>query len=88
MMDDMMDHLQNIRSTPFIPPTKEAITALMAPLNEEGYGAEKTYEMFHQHFLPHVFKHVKPQFWGFVVGTGSPFGMLSDMLSSGMNNAD
>jgi glutamate/tyrosine decarboxylase-like PLP-dependent enzyme len=88
MMDDMMDYLQNIRSTPFLPPTQEAITELMAPLNEEGYGAEKTYEMFHQNFLPHVWKYIKPQFWGFVIGTGSPFGMLSDMLSSGMNNAD
>jgi len=88
MVDDMLDYLENIRSSSFTPPSEESIKALMVPLSDEGDGAEKTYEVFQKHYLPHGVRIISPDFWGFVAGTSSPFAMLSTMLSAGLNTAD
>jgi len=35
--------------------------------------------------LPHPMGNIHPRFWGWVIGTGTPFGMLAEMLAAGMN---
>jgi len=88
MLDDMMSFLQNIRSHPFQYPTEEAINAILTPLTEEGEGEEKVYDIFLKNILPYTGLVIKPQFWGYVLGTGSPYGMLTQMLISGLNYFD
>jgi glutamate/tyrosine decarboxylase-like PLP-dependent enzyme len=68
-------------------PTKEAINEILAPLTQEGEGEEKIYEIFLEHILPYSLVNVRPRFWGVVIGTGSVYGMLAEMLASATNCA-
>lgn len=86
MIDDMMDYLENIGEQPVwssIPSsTKEYF---MHPVPEEGTGIEKVYEEFKQHVLPYTKGSIHPRFFAWVEGTGTPFGVLSEMLAAAMN---
>jgi glutamate/tyrosine decarboxylase-like PLP-dependent enzyme len=86
MLDDVMNCLENIRTQPFTFPSKEAIDGILSPLTDEGEGEEKIYEVFLNHIMPHVHFHTKPIFWGVVAGTGSPYGVLTEMLASSTNH--
>jgi glutamate/tyrosine decarboxylase-like PLP-dependent enzyme len=86
MLDDMMDHQKNIASLPFGFTTKEAIGDICVPLTEEGEGEEKVYEVFLKAVRPYLLHNSGPRFWGAVVGTGSPYGMLAEMLTGGVNS--
>jgi aromatic-L-amino-acid decarboxylase len=85
MIDDMLTYLQNVRSEPKGFPTQETIDDICVPLTQDGEGEEKVYEVFQNDILPYSFTVTKPRFWGLVAGTGSPFGMLAEMLRAGMN---
>jgi len=87
MIDDMLDYLQNIRSKSTHFPTKEAIEEICVHLSQEGEGEEKVYEVFQRSILPYTLNIVTPRFWGLVAGTGSPYGMLAELLRAGMNGA-
>ncbi len=87
MLDDMLTFLQNIRFEPLNSPPQEAIEEICVPLSQEGEGEEKVYKVFQQSILPYTLPHIRPRFWGVVAGTGSPFGMLIEMLRAGMNGA-
>ena len=85
MMDDMMDTLENSGTFPFRFPSKEDLENLLIPLSEKGDGEEATYQIFKNHILPSTFVHTRPKFWALVAGTGSAYGMLTEMLTSGTN---
>jgi len=85
MVDDMLTYLQNIRSEPSGFPTQKTIENICVPLTQDGEGEEKVYEVFQNSILPYTFPVTRPRFWGFVVGTGSPYGMFVEMLRAGMN---
>ena len=87
MVDDMLTCLQNIRTQPYSLPTQDAINGILTPLTQEGEGEEKVYEIFLKHILPYSLVNVRPNFLGLVGGTGSPYGMLTEMLASGTNCA-
>ena len=87
MLDDMFTYLQNIRTAPSGQPTKEAIDEICTPLTQQGENEEKVYEVFQRNILPYTLSHTRPRFWGAVAGTGSPYGMLAEMLRAGMNGA-
>jgi aromatic-L-amino-acid decarboxylase len=86
MLDDQMDYLQNIRNQPFMPITEEATKAIQTPLTKKGDGEEEVYNIFKEHVVPHSFMFTRPDFWGNVAGTGSPYGMLTDLVISGINS--
>jgi glutamate/tyrosine decarboxylase-like PLP-dependent enzyme len=86
MIDDLMEYLETIREHPFKLPTEEAIKPLLTALPEKGEGEKAVYELFKKYMLPHSMKFTGHDLWGFVVGTGSPFGMLTDMALSGVNH--
>jgi len=88
MLDDMITFLRNIRTHPFNHPTEAAINEIFLPIKDEGVGARETYNHFKKYILPYTGLVVKPQFWGFVLGTGSPYGMLTRMLIAGVNYFD
>ncbi len=85
MLEDMMKYLETIRNQPYQPLTDEAMKAILIPLSKEGDGEEEVYKVFKEHIAPYSMKPVRPDFWGWVIGTGSPFGMLTDMVISGLH---
>lgn len=87
MLHDMLKHLKEVRTRPIMQrPPDEIMAAFQQPPPMEGEGAEKAYKDFHELVLSHQSNFNKdPRFWGYVVGTGSPSGMLADMLASGLN---
>jgi aromatic-L-amino-acid decarboxylase len=87
MLDDMLTYLQNIRDVQPMSPPREAIADICAPLTLEGEGEKKVYEVFQRSILPYTVSLTRPRFWGLVAGTGSPYGMLAEMLRAGINGA-
>jgi aromatic-L-amino-acid decarboxylase len=86
MVDDMLEHLRTVRDRPAWQAIPEATKqTLHLPAPENGIGGEAAYEDFQRDVLPYATGNVHPRFWGWVMGTGTPMGMLSEMLAAGMN---
>jgi len=86
MVDEMMTYLETVRERPAWQPIPEEVKVHLhqpAPLEPEG--AESAYQDFLQNILPYPLGNIHPRFWGWVIGTGTPFGMLAEMLAAGMN---
>jgi len=56
------------------------------PVPREPEGAEAAYRDFQELVLPNPMGNIHPRFWSWVIGTGTPLGMLSDMLAAGLNS--
>lgn len=52
----------------------------------EGQGLERAYEDFLSWVLPYRTGNIHPRFWGWVSGTGTPGGMLAELLAAGSNS--
>ncbi|MFZ0790847.1 MAG: pyridoxal-dependent decarboxylase [Chromatiaceae bacterium] len=87
MLDDLLDYTEDIRSRRTLALTRRAIEDICVPLGEEGEGEEAVYEIFLRSILPHALTIASPRLWGAVVGQGSAYGMLTEMLRAGMNGA-
>ena len=86
MLDDMVDYLRDVRDRPvWQPPTAAARAVIAGPLPRDPSTAESVYDDFREAILPFPTGNIHPRFWGWVMGTGTPFAMLADMLASGMN---
>ncbi len=87
MLDDMLTYLQTVRERPVWQPMPEAArAALRQPLPRAPEGSAAAYADFQANVLPYPLGNIHPRFWGWVIGTGTPFGMLAEMLSAGMNS--
>lgn len=87
MLDDVFDYTEKIRTKHSTPLTSQAIEEICVPLSEEGEGEEKVYEIYQRSILPYTLTIASPKLWGAVVGQGSPYGMLAEMLRAGINGA-
>ncbi|KPJ77506.1 MAG: amino acid decarboxylase [Deltaproteobacteria bacterium SG8_13] len=86
MVDDIMTYLQTVRRRPVWQPIPDRIRdELSRPLPIEPQGAQQTYQDFRDIVLPHPMGNIHPRFWGWVIGTGTPFGALAEMLAAAMN---
>jgi glutamate/tyrosine decarboxylase-like PLP-dependent enzyme len=86
MVDDMLDHLRTVRERPvWQKPTPGARAGLREPLPRTGQGEERAYADFRAHVLPFATGNIHPRFWGWVMGTGTPFTALAEMLAAGLN---
>ncbi len=86
MVDDMLGYLQNVRDRPVWQPVPADVrSALQQPLPIEPQGAEQVYRDFQNYVQPYPQGNIHPRFWGWVIGTGTPFGALAEMLAAGMN---
>ena len=86
MLDDLMAYLSTIGDRPvWQRPDPAALDAYREALPTEGSNPERIYEEYQRHVLPFLIGNAHPRFWGWVTGTGTPFGMLADMLASGTN---
>ncbi len=86
MLDDMFDDQASLREQPAwrALPAGSA-DALASPLPMTGRPAAEVYRTFQEHVLPYTIGNRHPRAWGWVRGTGTPLGMLADMLASGLN---
>jgi len=85
-VDDVMEHLERVRERPIWQPVPDDTkAALRAPLPMEGQGPAAAYEDFRRDVFPNGMGNIHPRFWGWVIGTGTPFGALADLLASTMN---
>jgi glutamate/tyrosine decarboxylase-like PLP-dependent enzyme len=86
MVDDMLEYLRTARERPVWQPVPDEVRArLSGPAPREPTPAAAVYEEFKRDVLPYPTGNIHPRFWGWVIGTGTPLGMLADMLASGMN---
>src|SRR3954471_4601764 len=86
MLDEMIDHLASVRSRPAWRPVPESVRARL----EEGLPADGTplariYDDFRETILPFPTGNTHPRFFGWVHGSGTPSGMLAELLAAGMN---
>ncbi|MFH2110496.1 MAG: aminotransferase class V-fold PLP-dependent enzyme [Candidatus Bathyarchaeota archaeon] len=86
MLEDALNHLQNIRDFPNLQQTDDELQKLLVPLSEKGEGEERVYNLVAENLIPHHVSMSRPQFWGYVAGTGSPYGVLVDMLLTSRNS--
>ncbi|MBX7222535.1 MAG: amino acid decarboxylase [Blastocatellia bacterium] len=87
MLDDMVDYLSTVRSRRVWQPVPAEVKTRLndEPLPLEPTAAATVYEEFKENVLPYPSGNIHPRFWGWVMGTGTPLGMLADMLAAGMN---
>ena len=87
MLDGMFDYVRGLRNEPTwqeLPKTaREAFASEAIP--RTGVGAAAAYEGFVRDVLPYGIGNTHPRFWGWVMGGGTPVGMLAEMLAAGMN---
>ncbi len=86
MVDDMLNYLQTVRDRPVWQPIPDQVKDhLKQPLPIEPQGTEEAYRDFVENVLPYPIGNIHPRFWGWVIGTGTPFGALAEMLAATMN---
>ena len=86
MLDDMFDHLEHIRDKPAwrkMPGEAKAFFEHDIPQQPEQI--EKIYDEFLGYIFPYNKGNIHPRFFAWVQGTGTPFGVLSEMLAATMN---
>jgi glutamate/tyrosine decarboxylase-like PLP-dependent enzyme len=86
MVDDMLTYLQTVRDRPVWQPIPDQVREhLQQPLPLEPQDATDAYQDFTTNVLPYPLGNIHPRFWGWVIGTGTPFGALSEMLAATIN---
>lgn len=86
MIDDIVYSLQNDTDYQYKFPQEEAVNGICIPLSEDGEGEKETYEIFLKHIAPYSMGKwfIRRNFWGWVVGSGTPFGIYAQMLMAQM----
>jgi aromatic-L-amino-acid/L-tryptophan decarboxylase len=86
MIDDMMDYLQHIGQQPVwraIPPEVKASFGSAIP--QEPSDIADIYQEFKTNILPYTKGNIHPRFFAWVQGTGTPLGVLAELLAAAMN---
>ena len=86
MVSDMMHNLATVRDRKvWQAPPSEVRKYFQQPPPAEGESPDKIYQAFKDNILPYPTGNIHPRFWGWVMGNGTPFAMLADMLAAGIN---
>jgi aromatic-L-amino-acid decarboxylase len=86
MVDDMFDHLANLRDGPVWQPMPDAMRQeLRKALPRTPTPVETVYEDFQRLVQPYATGNLHPRFMGWVHGGGNPVGMLAELLAGGLN---
>lgn len=86
MMDDMLNYLQTLRERPVWQPVPDEVkNHFKAPLPLAGLPEAGVYAEFRQTILPYPLGNTHPRFWGWVIGTGTPLGMLAELLTGAIS---
>lgn len=86
VVDDAVTYMQTVRERPaWQSPSSAARARLRAPLPLGPQGAQTAYDDFVTNVLPYPTGNIHPRFWGWVIGTGTPFTALAELLAATMN---
>jgi glutamate/tyrosine decarboxylase-like PLP-dependent enzyme len=86
MIDDMITYLQTVRERPVWRPMPEQVQqTFQTPIPTDGSPAEQVYKDFKETVLAYPMGNIHPRFWGWVMGNGTPIGVLADMLAAAVN---
>lgn len=86
MVDDMIEYLKTVGERPVWRPVPEEVKVrFKRPLPVEPQSWEQIYQDFCQDVQPFLKGNIHPRFWGWVEGTGTPFGMFAELLAAGLN---
>jgi aromatic-L-amino-acid/L-tryptophan decarboxylase len=86
MLDDMLNHLQQIREHPVWQPIPARTRARFnSQLPSTPTDLALVHEEFLSHILPYAVGNAHPGFMGWVHGGGTPVGMVAEMLAAGLN---
>jgi aromatic-L-amino-acid decarboxylase len=86
MIDDLFDYWQSIREQKIWRPIPEEVKDFLdLPIPENAQPAEEVYADFKNYVFPYNKGNVHPRFFAWIQGTGTPMGVLADLLASGMN---
>lgn len=87
MIDDIMDLMQNISKQPVWKPVpNEAKMFFQQELPQNPQNIDEIYDEFKQYIFPYPKGNIHPRFFAWIQGTGTPLGVLADMLASAMNS--
>lgn len=87
VLDKMVDWLAAIEERPLHNPVPEDVALRFSlPLPDHGEAAEQVWAAVERDFLPYPHGNIHPRFWGWVVGSGTPIGMLAELVAGGMNS--
>jgi aromatic-L-amino-acid/L-tryptophan decarboxylase len=87
MVDDMIDHIANIAATPVWSPIPDMVKdSFKEVIPKSPTDIAVIYEDFKKNILPYSLGNINPRFFSWVIGTGTVFGGLADMLASIVNN--
>ncbi len=85
-LDDSLDYLRSLRERPVWQPVPAAVReSLAAPLPRQGAGADAAYREYRELIAPYALGNVHPRFWGWVNGSGTPVGLMAEMLTATLN---
>lgn len=85
-VDDAVDFLRSVRERPVWQPVSgDATRALSEPVPFSGQGIERAYADFSENVMPFPIGNIHPRFWGLVMGSGAPAGVLAEFLAAVMN---
>jgi glutamate/tyrosine decarboxylase-like PLP-dependent enzyme len=86
MIDDLFDYWQGIREQKIWRPIPEEVKEFLdQPIPETGQDPKQVYQEFKQNIFPYNKGNVHPRFFAWIQGTGTPLGVLADLMASGMN---
>ena len=84
-LDAAIDHIRTASQKPWRPLPEDARRDIERPLPHEPAGLDHVVGAVKRSILPYPTGNAHPRFWGWVMGNGTPDGMLADMLASAMN---
>lgn len=85
-LDDSLDYLASLRERPVWRPVPQAVRQRLAtPLPRQGAGAEAAYREYRELVAPYPLGNIHPRFWGWVNGSGTPMGLVAEMLAATLN---
>ena len=87
MLDDMLDHIAQIRQAPVWQPAPESVQqSFSGALPSAPQSLGSAHDSFMQNILPYAIGNSHPGFMGWVHGGGTVVGMLAEMLAAGLNS--
>jgi glutamate/tyrosine decarboxylase-like PLP-dependent enzyme len=87
MVDDMFGYLASVRDGPVWRPLPEAVARRLSEgsVPRDGIGAAAAYDEFLRDVFPYPLGNAHPRFWGWVLGSGTPVGVLGEFLAAALN---
>ncbi len=86
MVDEMFGYMQSVRERPAWQPAPDGVKAQFnESVPENPQPVDEIYEDFLENIEPYPIGNSHPRFWGWVFGTGTPFGALAEFLAAAMN---